>query len=960
MKTQERKRVITYFLLIGVFLFPSFTLKATNAPITTAGTVCNAIANQQVTVPITVTGFSNISGLTLTMDYDYSKLHFIKASSTSNPALGGTCDIGEINMGGNNRRVTISWYRNGTPGITLPDGTAIANYAFTYISGPATLTWFDMGPSCVYNDPNVITLRDTPTSTYYINGLISGSCLNIPTITPDGPTSFCPGGSVNLTSSVGSSYLWSTGATTQSINITTAGSYTVEVTDAGGAKATSDATVITVTPGLIVGVSISASATTVCPETPVTFTATPTNGGTNPYYNWYLNGISVGGNGPILDLPSLKNQDKIICSVYSNADCVKNSDKSANSNEITMTVTPGLVVGVSISASATSVCPETPVTFTANPTNGGTNPSYYWYLNGNNVATTPGYILNSPKNNDVITCVLYSNAACVNNNETSATSNPVTMKVTSHGQWLGLTSDWSEDFNWCGGVPTSTSNVTIPSGVIQPVIGATESASCNTINITTGATLTLASDATGTGSLIVSGNVSGAGKVIAQRYMKTEKWNYVSSPVSGQSIHNFLLTNDNIAVDASTATGQEKADETIRGMMDYNPASNTWNDYFTNSTVGDLGGGKGFCMRTTKDGSVSFTGNIQTGSISTSASSGYWNCIGNPYTSAIGINDGSGNGANFLNENSSNLDDSYGAIYVWDKGDEFNSTKSYNVYSNAVIPYDFQQGQAFMIKMKSTKNQVIFKPKMQIHNPELELKSTKNVWPTIKLAASFNAQNSSTIIAFHTGMTNGLDPTYDAGLLKGGSDLAVYSRLVEDNGIPFAIQALPLSVLSNIIVPIGLDFKTGGKVAFSAELLNLPSDGQVILEDKLNKTFTDLSKEIYKTDISANTNVSDRFQIHISSLTTGVKIDTNSDPLIAFTVSKNEILIKGQVSKQAIAALYDIQGRVILVNNLKEGSLNIIQTPNIKTGIYMLSVKDNGKTKAFKIPVREELIYLHI
>jgi len=183
MKTQERKRVIPYFLLMGVFLFLSFTLKATNVPITTAGTVCNAVANQQVTVPVTVTGFSNISGFTLTMDYDYSRLHFVKASSTSNSSLGGTCDIGEINMGGNNRRVTISWYRNGTPGITLPDGSAIANYVFTYISGPAALTWFDMGPSCVYNDPDVNTLNDTPTSTYYINGLISGSCQTTPTLT---------------------------------------------------------------------------------------------------------------------------------------------------------------------------------------------------------------------------------------------------------------------------------------------------------------------------------------------------------------------------------------------------------------------------------------------------------------------------------------------------------------------------------------------------------------------------------------------------------------------------------------------------------------------------------------------------------------------------------------------------------------------------------------------------------
>ena len=40
----------------------------------------------------------------------------------------------------------------------------------------------------------------------------------------------------------GASYLWSTGATTQSITVTTAGSYSVTVTNASGCSATSVAT----------------------------------------------------------------------------------------------------------------------------------------------------------------------------------------------------------------------------------------------------------------------------------------------------------------------------------------------------------------------------------------------------------------------------------------------------------------------------------------------------------------------------------------------------------------------------------------------------------------------------------------------------------------------------------------------------------------------------------------------
>jgi hypothetical protein len=66
------------------------------------------------------------------------------------------------------------------------------------------------------------------------------------TITASGPTTFCTGGSVTLTASSGSSYLWSNGATTASINVTTSGNYTVIVTNANGCSGSSAATVVRV------------------------------------------------------------------------------------------------------------------------------------------------------------------------------------------------------------------------------------------------------------------------------------------------------------------------------------------------------------------------------------------------------------------------------------------------------------------------------------------------------------------------------------------------------------------------------------------------------------------------------------------------------------------------------------------------------------------------------------------
>lgn len=55
-----------------------------------------------------------------------------------------------------------------------------------------------------------------------------------PAITADGPTQFCDGGTVGLTATEGSAYLWSTGETTQSIIASQTGNYSVTVTSASG------------------------------------------------------------------------------------------------------------------------------------------------------------------------------------------------------------------------------------------------------------------------------------------------------------------------------------------------------------------------------------------------------------------------------------------------------------------------------------------------------------------------------------------------------------------------------------------------------------------------------------------------------------------------------------------------------------------------------------------------------
>ena len=75
-----------------------------------------------------------------------------------------------------------------------------------------------------------------------------------PTITPGGPTSFCSGSSVTLTSSSAAGNQWYrdntliNGATGQQYVATISGDYTVRVTDGNGCTSTSAATTVTATP----------------------------------------------------------------------------------------------------------------------------------------------------------------------------------------------------------------------------------------------------------------------------------------------------------------------------------------------------------------------------------------------------------------------------------------------------------------------------------------------------------------------------------------------------------------------------------------------------------------------------------------------------------------------------------------------------------------------------------------
>ncbi len=247
----------------------------------------------------------------------------------------------------------------------------------------------------------------------------------------------CAGGSTTIgvspVANVNYSWLPTTGLSSSTVSnpvATPSGttSYTLTATQAFSGIQNKDTVIVNVTPNVSVGVIISASPSgAICSGTNVTFTATPTNGGT-PTYQWKKNGTNVGTNSSTYSNNTLVTGDIILCVMSSSLTCITSNPVS--SNAITMTVNPNVGASVSISANpAGTICQGTNVIFTAIPVNGGT-PIYQWKKNGTNVGTNSStYSNNALLNNDVISCSMTSNASCVTGSP--ASSNNITMSVST-------------------------------------------------------------------------------------------------------------------------------------------------------------------------------------------------------------------------------------------------------------------------------------------------------------------------------------------------------------------------------------------------------------------------------------------------------------------------------------------------------------------------------------------------
>lgn len=173
-----------------------------------------------------------------------------------------------------------------------------SNGSTTFCEGGSVTLSANSGSSYLWNNGETTqSIIVKKSGSYYVTVTNSSGCKGVSaptivninpapfsTITASGPTTFCQGGSVTLSTSLGSSYLWSNGATTQSIIVNNSGNYSVKVTNSNGCSSTS--TPINVVVAQYPEANILASGpTTINQNESVTLSVNNVVGNTYQWYN---------------------------------------------------------------------------------------------------------------------------------------------------------------------------------------------------------------------------------------------------------------------------------------------------------------------------------------------------------------------------------------------------------------------------------------------------------------------------------------------------------------------------------------------------------------------------------------------------------------------------------------------------------------------------------------------------
>lgn len=436
-----------------------------------------------------------------------------------------------------------------------------------------------------------------------------------------------------------------------------------------------------------------------------------------------------------------------------------------------------------------------------------------------------------------------------------------------------------------------------------------------------GTTLTLESDATGTGSFKCTGSLTNnSGTMTAQRYIAgwsdaTHGWHQLSSPVTTQAISPGFT--DGTAANYDFYTWYEPEDIWVNFKNTAEPPVwNTANVLSGTSGEGNLIPGKGYLVAYVATDTKAFSGtfnnsNIPVTGLTKSDPAGTyngWNFLGNPFPSALLWGTGDWN-LNHVDDN----------CQIWNE-----QNAGYTVISsgNDIIP----AMNGFMVHASADNASLTIPSSAKTHNAQAWYKSANEYNNGFTLLArdpeGSTAQES--VVRFNPEATSGYDTRYDSYFLSGYAP-QFYSVSNAEN---YALNTLPEQAES-LVIPVG--FVKNNSTHFSIELAENGMGIDVFLYDRITHITQKLNDGAYAFS-SDEQDIPERFEIRFSPV--GVD-EVVSTPQPKVWYANNRLYVAGDVPSTQIA-VYDLQGRLMVTRQLSTGEHSFMLS--LPTGIYVVRI----------------------
>jgi hypothetical protein len=498
-------------------------------------------------------------------------------------------------------------------------------------------------------------------------------------------------------------------------------------------------------------------------------------------------------------------------------------------------------------------------------------------------------------------------------------------------------SEWRAQNNWAEGyIPDAGHDVSIlNAGETIPVISFGDNAYCHGLAIGgSGIGLIIESlEEVGDGSLINYGSTSGTASV--QRFLKADRFWYVSQPITEATANVFLHTWLKTYDEPSGVWGPYIEDETtpinlMQGYAVWTSSINGW--HFDWEPMGDT--------------TTSYDGTLNTGAIGTALTytplgsiwEDGWNFVGNPYASAVNW-DATGWTKTGL------ATDSYsiwqGCVGCNDDGGTYGSYSELGGGINGATAF-IPAAQGFFVQTNAAGSLGVTNM-VRAHDALPFWKSEENMLNRLSLTISNGELNDETVIYFNDGATADLDYSFDAPKLLTPSAPQAYTML-NDGHMAINTFNNPISTPS-VIMGINTP-ETGEYTITASNIESFDSYTEIYLEDLLTGQSINL-REVSSYTFSSDEGTSERFVVHFTShqgIGDKPVSDLTSIYAVDMTVYVNFSAENGDI------AIYNILGQEISRTGAVNG-LNKISVPQ-GNAVYIVKVISDNTTVTKKVFVK--------